>query len=97
MEITQEMRQKAIDYKANIAGKFMLVEGAKMKSRISGEDFCVTRKIDGHLQCVFYNNGAAVLLNSRGKERAGELKCLDIFADLMAKAGIKSAVVAAER
>lgn len=41
MEITQEMRQKAIDYKANIAGKFMLVEGAKMKSRISGEDFCV--------------------------------------------------------
>ena len=96
MEITQEMRQKAIDYKANIAGKFMLVEGAKMKSRISGEDFCVTRKIDGHLQCVFYSNGAAVMLNSRGKERAGDLKCLDVFADLMTKAGIKSAVIAAE-
>ena len=27
MEVTQDMRQKAIDYKKNIAGKFMLVEG----------------------------------------------------------------------
>ena len=52
MEVTQDMRQKAIDYKKNIAGKFMLVEGAKIKARISGEQFCVTRKIDGHLQCV---------------------------------------------
>lgn len=43
MEVTQDMRQKAIDYKKNIAGKFMLVEGAKIKARISGEQFCVTR------------------------------------------------------
>ena len=85
MEITQDMRQKAIDYKKNIASKFMLVEGAKIKARISGEQFCVTRKIDGHLQCVFYNAGAAVMLNSQGKERAGQLKCLDVFAAFMGK------------
>ena len=96
MEVTQDMRQKAIDYKKNIAGKFMLVEGAKIKARISGEQFCVTRKIDGHLQCVFYRDGAAVMLNSQGKERAGELKCLDIFAAFMGKKGVKSAIIAAE-
>lgn len=96
MEITQDMRQKAIDFKKNIAGKFMLVEGAKIKSRISGEDFCVTRKIDGHLQCLFYNDGKAVMLNSRGKERAGELKCLDMFAVFMGKTGVKSAIIGAE-
>ena len=36
MEITKELSQKAIEYKQNIAGKFMLVEGAKIKSRIAG-------------------------------------------------------------
>jgi hypothetical protein len=54
METTQNMRQKAIDYKKNIAGRFMLVEGASVKSRIAGEDFCVTRKVDGHLTVLFY-------------------------------------------
>ena len=90
------MRQKAIDYKKNIAGKFMLVEAAKIKSRIGGEDFCVTRKIDGHLQCLFYENGEVVMLNSNGKQRATELKCLEVFAGLMKQAGVKSALVAAE-
>lgn len=96
MEITQELRQKAIDYKKNIAGKFMLVEGAKIKSRINGEDFCVTRKVDGHLQCLFYNEGEVVMLNSNGKQKADQLKCLGIFAGFMGKAGVKSAVIAAE-
>lgn len=96
MEITQDMRQKAIDYKKNIASKFMLVEGAKIKSRICGEDYCVTRKIDGHLQCLFYNNGEAVMLNSSGKEKADKLKCLDMFVGFMGKAGVKSAIIAAE-
>ena len=54
-----EMRQRAIDYKRNIAGKFMLVEGAMLKSRLAGEDFAVTRKIDGHMQCLFYKIGRA--------------------------------------
>ena len=91
-----EMRQRAIDYKRNIAGKFMLVEGAMLKSRLAGEDFAVTRKIDGHMQCLFYNEGSVVMLNSNGVQKAEGLKCLDIFAGFMGKAGIKSAIIAAE-
>ena len=49
--------QTAIDYKKNVAGKFVLVEGAKLKQRIDGERFAVTRKIDGHMQVVFYVDG----------------------------------------
>ena len=37
LEITKTLSQKAIDYKKNIAGKFMLVEGAKIKSRVAGD------------------------------------------------------------
>ena len=94
--IPAECRQTAIDYKKNIAGKFMLVEGAKIKSRVEGTDFCVTRKIDGHLQCLFYQDGTAFMLNSGGNQLAEQLRCIDAFAEAMQQAGVSSAIVAAE-
>ena len=94
--IPAESRQKAIDYKKNIAGKFMLVEGAKIKSRVDGSDFCVTRKIDGHLQCLFYQDGTAYMLNSGGNQIADDLRCIHAFAESMQQTGISSVVVAAE-
>ena len=96
MEITKTLSQKAIDYKKNIAGKFMLVEGAKIKTRVAGTDFCVTRKIDGHLQVLFYQDGEAVLLNSNGIDKAGRLHCLDVASECLKKAGVREAVIAAE-
>lgn len=96
MEITQDMINKAINYKKTVAGKFMLVEGAKIKARISGDDFCVTRKIDGHLQILFYNDGEVVMLNSNGVQKNGDLKCLKMFSGFMSKSGLRSAVFAAE-
>ena len=62
MEITKTLSQTAIDYKKNIANKFMLVEGAKMRSRIAGSEFFVTRKIDGHFQILFYKDGEVTLI-----------------------------------
>lgn len=90
------MKQKAIDYKKNIANKFALVEGDNIRSRIGGENMYVTRKIDGHMQIAFFDGKTTVLLNSNGREKAKELKCIDIFTDSLKKAGIKQAVIAAE-
>ena len=67
MEVTQDMRQQAIDYKKNIAGKFMLVEGAKIKARISGEQFCVPLRgvVQENEEDHFDQAGASLpLLNS---------------------------------
>ena len=95
--IEQKYIQTAIDYKKNVAGKFVLVEGAKLKQRIDGERFAVTRKIDGHMQVVFYADGQVFMLNASGKERAKDLKCLDAFAEAVkAAAGLKQAIIAAE-
>ena len=92
----QKYIQTAIDYKKNIAGKFVLVEGAKLKQRVEGERICVTKKIDGHLQVVFWLDGQVFMLNASGKQRAESLKCLDAFAEAMKAAGVKSATIAAE-
>lgn len=92
----QKYIQTAIDYKKNIAGHFVLVEGAVLKQRVAGEHFAVTRKIDGHMQVVFYEDGNAFMLNASGKQKAESLKCLDAFATALKKAGVKSAVIAAE-
>ena len=95
--IDQKYIQAAIDYKKNVAGKFVLVEGAKLKQRIDGERFAVTRKIDGHMQVVFYDDGQVLMLNASGKEKASEgLKCLDAFAEAVKAAGLKQAIIAAE-
>ena len=92
----QKYIQTAIDYKKKVAGKFVLVEGAKLKQRIDGERFCVTRKIDGHMQVVFYDGKQVFMLNASGKERAKDLKCLDVFAEAVKAAGLKQAIIAAE-
>ena len=92
----QKYIQAAIDYKKNIAGKFVLVEGAKLKQRVEGERICVTKKIDGHLQVVFWQDGQVFMLNASGKQRAESLKCLDAFAEAVKAAGVKSATIAAE-
>ena len=52
--IEQKYIQTAIDYKKNVAGKFVLVEGAKLKQRI-----------DGHMQVVFFVDGQVVSSESR--------------------------------
>ena len=96
MEITSKDRQMAIDYKKSVAGRFMLVEGAKIGSRVTGNDLCVTRKIDGHMQCLFYREGEAFMLNSGGNEKASSLKCIDEFKKCMQRAAVEQAVVVAE-
>ena len=94
--IEQKYIQTAIDYKKNVAGKFVLVEGAKLKQRIDGQRFAVTRKIDGHMQVVFFVDGQVFMLNANGKQKAEQLKCLDAFAEAVKAAGLKQAVIAAE-
>ncbi len=74
----------------------MLVEGAKLRQRVDGEQLCVTRKIDGHMQCVCYDNGEVVMLNSHGRQVAEHLNCLDVFTEAVRTAGISQLVVAAE-
>jgi len=93
--MNNEYSNIAKTYKRKVAGSFMLVDGAKMADKLSGEDFCVTKKLDGAMQIVFYRDGEAVAVSSNGNERTG-LPCLKEFAQLAQQAGVNSLTVAAE-
>ena len=90
-----EYSKIAKDYKRRIAGGFQLVEGAKLMEKLSGTDYMVTRKLDGALHLLFYRDGDVVAVSTGGNERRA-LPCLEEFANLASKAGLRSAMIAAE-
>ena len=90
-----ELAQKAINYKRRIAGNYMLIEPDNMKFRLHGENYAVTRKIDGLMQLVLFENGKAAMAGTGGVVREN-MPCLKEFASALDKKGIKSALIAAE-
>ena len=93
--MNKEFANKAITYKRTVAGTYMLVDGTKMMEKVTGEDFCMTKKLDGAMTVLFYSNGAVEAYSSNGNERP-ELPCTKEFGELCKSAGLKSATIAAE-
>lgn len=90
-----ELAQKAINYKRRIAGNYMLIEPDNMKFRLHGETYAVTRKIDGLMQLISFENGKAAMAGTGGVIREN-MPCLEEFASVLDKKGVKSALIAAE-
>ena len=91
----KEYTDIAKNYKRKVAGSFMLVDGDKLIDKVAGEDIVVTKKLDGALQVLFYEEGGVFAVSTNGIVRR-ELPCIKEFAELSAKSGYKSMVVAAE-
>ena len=94
-EKLKDLAAKAKNYKKQIAGRFMPVEPDFLKKRLSGETYAVTRKIDGLMQLLMFEDGKAYAAGSTGVIR-DDLPCLEEFAAVLSGKGIKSALVAAE-
>lgn len=83
-------------YKRTVAGRFMLVEGAKLTEKIVGENFCVTKKMDGIMQVLFWRDGKASAYSSQGNPTDITLSCMVEFAKIMEQSGLKKATFGAE-
>lgn len=93
--MNNEFAAIAKNYKRRISSSFVLVDGSKIGEKINGENFCVTKKIDGVMQVLFFRNGSASAYSSNGIEQK-QLPCVEKFAELCKKSGLKSATVVAE-
>lgn len=96
MNITNEMRVAAMEYKRRVAGAFILVDGAKLASKIGGHDICVTRKIDGVMRFIVFRDGEAAMFSTYGNDGAETVPCLTELAAQLKAAQVTSATVVAE-
>ena len=93
--LEKEMIEIAKRYKRRVAGSFVLVDADKITGKIAGSQFVATKKIDGTLQGLFYENGEITAVSTTGNITRG-LPCLKEAASLLKSYGLKSAVIEAE-
>ena len=60
---TNELFKKyTSNFKQNLSGQFMLIYGKDIKEKLYGEEFFVTRKIDGELRTILFDGEQTVML-----------------------------------
>lgn len=84
----------AKSYKRQISSSFILIDGSCIKD-LEGGNYCVTRKIDGTMQMLFYRDGEVAAFSTSGAELR-DLPCLKEFAALVERAGLRSATAVGE-
>lgn len=94
--MNNEYANIAKQYKRTWAGTFMLVEGVKIAERLNGEDYWVTRKMDGIMQVVFVRDGEVSAYTSHGKEIPSSLPCYQELKSILSDAGIRNITLGAE-
>ncbi len=83
------------NYKRRISGNFSPINLSQIETKLTGSDFCVTRKLDGELMVVFYDGTDIYGVGTGGKVRV-ELPCLKDAASKLSDKNISVAIFAAE-
>jgi hypothetical protein len=86
--------QKAVDYKKSVIKSYISIPPDQISTRISGDAY-VTRKYDGELNIIFFDEGECALINRSGHVKT-ELPCSAAAAKLLSAYGAKQAVIPAE-
>ena len=93
--VDRETAAIALEYKKKIAARFISIAPEEIDLRVKGETLFATRKMDGELAVIFYEEGNTIAINSGGTVRMG-LPPLEEVGSTLKKAGLSSAVLAAE-
>ncbi|WP_245534720.1 DNA ligase [Treponema primitia] len=101
-QVPSEYSQQAVDYKKNISKNFVPLNPSQIEDRLYGNEFFVTRKYDGLLTLLFWENnggtgdGKLTIVNSSGKTLDSSLPCAAAAASCFSRSKIQSAIIAAE-
>jgi hypothetical protein len=93
--VAAELSAKAVNYKKTVTGSYLSVSPDQIESRLGGTDFFVTRKYDGELNLIFFDETGVFVLNRSGRARLG-LPCVEEAGKALAAAGIRQAVIPSE-
>ena len=78
-----------------ISARMVPLDAEASKRKIATGTYLISRKIDGEFTCLVYRDGCAITLNPYGTVRAGAPFHTEA-AKLLAKAGIKNAILGGE-
>ena len=93
--VDEETSSKAIDYKKTVIRNYISITQEQIESRLTGADFYVTKKYDGELNLIFFDEDNTFMLNRSGRVRLG-LPCLEEACKALKSAGIKQAIIPSE-
>lgn len=93
--LSDDIRSVAPEYKRQLTNRFYAIAGDQIDSRIKGEKFHVSKKLDGHLQVVFFNGSDIFMCGRNGTVRSG-LACLELLKNELTSHKVQSFIGAAE-
>ena len=93
--VDKETADKALAYKKDYLKQFIAINQTQIDKRLGGQKYWVTLKYDGEYADIFHDGKQTVTLNRSARVRRG-LPCIIEAGELLDKAKIKEAVVAAE-
>ena len=93
--VDESLRSVHLDYKKKLLRRFYAINSEQITDRISGNDFYVSKKIDGHLQLIIFNGEQIFMIGRGGVVRTG-LPCLEKAKSIFIERGISSIIAAAE-
>lgn len=86
---------RAQEYRRNAAARLTPIEKKDVRGRLPTGEYHLSRKVDGEFAVLCYSAGEALLVNPGGTVRVG-LPLLGEAIQKLGKAGVKSALLAAE-
>jgi len=93
--VDESLRELPFEYKKRLGRSFYSMNSQEIRGRISGENFYVSKKIDGHLQLLVFNGEESFMIGRNGTVRT-DLPCLEEAKSLLAEKKVSSIIAGAE-
>ncbi len=89
------LHSRVQDYRRNTSGRMMPLDQGDVATKIPTNEYFVSEKLDGEFAVLAFQGDQAITLNPGGTVRMG-LPATDEAAKLLAKAGVRRAIIAGE-
>jgi ATP-dependent DNA ligase len=93
--LDESIRNLPQDFKKKLSQQFFSVNSTEIESRIKGNKFFVSKKMDGHLQLIIYDHDHIFMVGRNGTVRMN-MPCLDQMKQILTDKKINNAIIACE-
>jgi len=93
--LDDSLRKLPFDYKKRLSQQFFSINANQIEQKITGKKFWVSKKIDGHLQLIVFEDEQIFMIGRNGTVRMN-LPCLNEIKKYLSDKKIKKAIIASE-